>query len=693
MLSRRHLLSGAALAASGLVTLGALADGLRGALPERAPAPAPDAGTHPRCVVLGFDGVDAGILQGYLAAGELPHLRALADAGGFAPLRSELPPESPVAWASLLTGVNPGRHRIHDFVVPDDRLTPVNGMVDLQPLRLLLGRVPVRAPRVTSRLAAPTFLERVHAAGYPVLSLKQPHAFPAPALPGARVLSGLGTPDLAGSAGAYTLWSSALGYASMVTEFGGTQRPLTAGPVEGRYETWIEGPLDPSLPPGYAGGVARATAPLVLEVQGAGAAAEVWAALGGRRVRLPRDAPSEFVRVPFTLGTLPPLTVHGLVRFELRSVAPLTVMADPVQIDPQDAAVPLSTPPGYAAELLERYGPFETMGWQEQTFALNDLKQDDAAFLRDALDDMRRGLALLLGELRHGSRCVFQCFTATDRVTHCFYRLRDKGHHAYDPALERRLGDPILTAYREMDRIVGEVRARLAPEDLLLVCSDHGFQTWRYGVNLNRWLADQGYLVLRGAAGGPKDLRQFFTRGSLGLESIDWARTRAVAVGLGQIFLNVRGRRAEGIVPPQDVRALREEIARGLLALRNDFVPDEAPISRVFFLHEEYHGPYAQEAGDLQVGFAPGYRVSWQTALVGGTSAGVLERNDRPWSGDHCSTDPDHVLGVVLANRPIAPAPEERAHHVRDIAATALRHFGLPVDDLDGRPLPLGSAR
>lgn len=693
---RRFLSSLPPLLAAGALSAFVLADLLRGTVPPRPPAPAPDALTIPRCVVLGFDGVDAKILAEYMDRGLLPHLEALRGAGGFQPLESELPPESPVAWASLLTGVNPGRHAIHDFVVPEGNFIPGNGMVTTRPLRLLLDRIPVRAPSARSRLDAPTFLDTVFAAGYPVLSLRQPHLFPAPDLVGARLLAGLGVPDLTGGAGAYTTWSARVGFSSGSTEFGGRQLPLRRGPVPGRYASVLEGPPDPSRPRDAAGLKRHAEVPIAFEVDPEGGEPAVRVTLGGATQALGPGRRSEFFPVRFRLGTVPAIEVAGLVRLEVRSFDPLEVMADPVQIDPRDPALPLSSPNVYAAELAARYGLFETMGWQEQTFALNDRRQDDEGFLRDAIDDIRRGAAMLLGELARGGRCVFQCFTATDRVSHAFFRLRDPAHPLHflaDAAVAKRLGDPILTIYREMDAIVGAVRAALGPEDLLLVCSDHGFQSWRWGLNVNQWLVDEGYLVLRGSVGA-KGLGGFFAHSTEGEDAIDWARTRAVALGLGQVFLNVKGRWPKGSVEPGDAPALRREIAARLLALKNPYTePAEAPIQRVFFLQEEYRGPHAGEAADLQIGFAEGYRVSWQTALLGGFSGRALESNDRPWSGDHCSTDPAGVLGVVLANRALPPAPPERRHHVRDIAATVLAHFRLPVEHLDGRPLPLGPAR
>jgi hypothetical protein len=156
------------------------------------------------------------------------------------------------------------------------------------------------------------------------------------------------------------------------------------------------------------------------------------------------------------------------------------------------------------------------------------------------------------------------------------------------------------------------------------------------------------------------------------------------------VFLNVTGVRPQGTVDPAEVPALCAELRTRLLALRNPWRPEEAPLRRVEFLHEAYHGPTAHEAGHLQLCFAEGYRVSWQTALLGGFGGPVLERNERPWSGDHCSTDPAVVPGVLLSNRRVEPAAPGRAWHVRDVAATALQFFGLAWQDLDGRPVALG---
>ena len=686
MLRAVHLLF--LLVAAGVVNVLLYADVWRHALPPRAPAPAADAETHPRLVVLGVDGVDHGWLRRYLeddarrepAQRQLPNLAQVVERGSLHPLRSEIPPESPVAWASLMTGVNPAKHGITDFVRPGRDYRPLNGMVELRRMRLALGKIPVRPPIVRSRLAAPTFLERIHAAGYPVLGLRQPMLFPARPMPGARMLSGLGTPDIAGGAGFYAVWGSRVNFEEGPTIFGGVQIPLDPKETT-RFETYLPGPPDPSLPRAAGNALAR-------ELLGGRDPTRVAIHLAGRTEVVAVGERSPFMIVPFELSTFPKITVRGHVRFEVKKLDPLVVLADPVNIYAPTSAFPLTAPASYATELFERYGPFETVGWSEQTFALNDDYQDDEGFLRDLEEDMDRGAGMLLGELDRGGRCVFQVFTATDRALHCFYRYYDQEHPAYVPGRVEALGDPMLRLYARLDRIVGDVLGRLGPEDVLLICSDHGFQTWRWEVNVNAWLVENGYMTLRGDV-REQNLTNFCHGGDLSADAIDWSRTKAYAMGLGQIYLNRKGREEQGIVDDAEADALAREIREKLLPLRNPFRPDERPIKEIYLLHEVYDGPLRDAAAELQLGFDVGYRISWQTALLGGMGKPVFEQNTYAWSGDHCSTDVSVVEGILLVNRKVPPAPEGRPYQVRDIAATACAFFGVDTSELEGAPIPL----
>ena len=79
----------------------------------------PAAVNRPKLVVLGFDGMDPDLVQQWIAAGQLPTIAKLAQKGAVRPLETTHSPESPTAWASFATGVNPGKHNIYDFLVRD----------------------------------------------------------------------------------------------------------------------------------------------------------------------------------------------------------------------------------------------------------------------------------------------------------------------------------------------------------------------------------------------------------------------------------------------------------------------------------------------------------------------------------------------------------------------------------------------
>ena len=666
--------------------LGIAAEGIGRLAPRRAPAPHERLAALPRLVVLGFDGVDPRILREYLDAGDLPALARLVKAGGLHALESEIPPESPVAWASLLTGVGPGRHSIFDFVVRDPERTgyePVNGMATVTFPRWILSYVPWRPAQVTRRLAYPTFLDAVREAGVPVLGVRVPLVFPVDDAPGADVLAGLGTPDLAFGSGLYAIYKTGFGLEQEITQFGGHRIRLAGAPGATAFDTYLEGPYDRRKRLD-GGGYGRLQVPLRFERD----AESVTVVLQGRRDRIPVGGRGAWLPVRFRFPRSIGIEVAGRVRFEVKTSSPdLVVLASPVQVDPEEPVLPITSPPGWGRDLVERYGPFKTQGWMEETFQLNGGDTTEEAFLEDLLLDMDQTAAMLLGEMRRGARLSLAVFTQTDRATHCFYRLRDEQHPAHDPSLVARLGDPLREVYRRMDRVVGTVAASLAPEDVLLVVSDHGFQTWRRGMNVNAFLEQEGFLV---SDGRPQEvgLDDFFG-GRVSGRHVDWSRTRAYALGLGQVYVNLRGREPGGIVDPSDVPALLDDLERRFLAYR-DAATGETPVRAVHRLHALYAGPHAKEASELQLAFGPGYRISWQTALLGGLGRPVCEDNLHPWSGDHCSTDRALVPGVLLSNRALPPAPEGAPYGVKDVAATAYAHFEVDASALDGKPLPLG---
>jgi predicted AlkP superfamily phosphohydrolase/phosphomutase len=167
--------------------------------------------------------------------------------------------------------------------------------------------------------------------------------------------------------------------------------------------------------------------------------------------------------------------------------------------------------------------------------------------------------------------------------------------------------------------------------------------------------------------------------------NVDFERTRAYALGLGQIYVNLKGREGLGIVRPgAEYRSLKQEIVRRLSGLA-DPMTGEVAVRAVYDRDDSYFGEQFEEAPDLQVGLASGYRVSWQSTL-GGVSPDVFTDNNKKWSGDHCSLDVAISPGILLCNRPIRTARPT----ILDLAPTALSLLGVaPPSSMDGRALPL----
>jgi predicted AlkP superfamily phosphohydrolase/phosphomutase len=271
---------------------------------------------------------------------------------------------------------------------------------------------------------------------------------------------------------------------------------------------------------------------------------------------------------------------------------------------------------------------------------------------------------------------------ATDRVQHMMWRLIDPEHPMYDAALAGRFGGSIKSVYRRCDQFIAEVVERLEPGTDIMIVSDHGFHTWRWSVNVNTWLIQQGYMTVQGQAPGEKKLEDLFGGGEF-WENVDWSRTRAYAMGLGQIYFNLRGREAKGIVSPgAEYKSLSDELSAKLMTMQD---PDNGGriVRNVYKRDDVFSGPFLPNASDLQLGFEDGYRVSWQTTL-GGSPQGLTYPNKKRWSGDHGGYDFATTSGVLISNRKINSAEPD----IMDIAPTVLKYFKLDVPaEIDGKAL------
>src|SRR5438132_1836668 len=129
-------------------------------------------------VVLGFDGADPNLLSKWAKEGHLPNLARLARSGTFKPLGTTNPPESPVAWASFATGLNPGGTGIFDFLRRDpETYLPELSLVSREKPRFLFGLIPIKASKLTNERGGIPFYKTVAEAGYKTTVLRMPLDF------------------------------------------------------------------------------------------------------------------------------------------------------------------------------------------------------------------------------------------------------------------------------------------------------------------------------------------------------------------------------------------------------------------------------------------------------------------------------------------------------------------------------------
>lgn len=654
-----------------------------------------------KMVILGFDGMDPRLVEQWMAEGKLPNFQKLAGQGGFYRLGTSTSPESPVSWASFATGGNAGKHNIFDFLVRDVKTyVPDLGMVRREMPDFFLNYVPLGRPKITTLRGGTSFWVTAGQAGVRSAILTVPVTFPPEDVPMGELLSGLPLPDIRGTIGTFYYFATDLSrYEEGNTEMGGILKRLAFEGDTARSE--LTGPPNPIVQAQMAD----------LRKKGAtlnDADQSRMAALEGRRdIRVPfsvrwskeaRSATidvqgttihlseggwSKWVPLEFRVNFL--VRLYGMAQFYLvRASGELQLYMSPVNWRPESPVMPISSPKGLSKDLYERLGTFRTLGWAEATWPLNEDRIDEKTFMDDLFHAFDDRAQVILHEIDSKKfDLVIGVLESTDRVQHMFWRFIDPTHPMYDAAGAAKYGDSIERVYKRCDQLVGEVLQRIEPGTLVFVLSDHGFHSFKYGVNLNTWLVENGFLAKQGKALGDKNLNDMFGGGGQFWEGVDWTRTRAYSLGLGQVYFNMRGREGQGIVNEgDDYKRLADEVSAKLLTM-TDPKTGQRIVRSVYKRDDVYSGPYIANAPDLQVGFEDGYRVSWQTSL-GGSPPGLLYPNMKKWSGDHCSFDYKTIPGSLISNRKLN-ANEAR---IIDIAPTVLKYFGIGIPkEIDGKPL------
>ncbi|MDF1836612.1 MAG: alkaline phosphatase family protein [Planctomycetota bacterium] len=606
-----------------------------------------------------------------------------------------------------------------------------------------------------NKVEADGFWDYAARAGVPSVVLDAALSFGRETPEGARVLGGLGLPDVVGAvSGSWSIFtddallgspqpegenagSTQSGSMYVLSDFNGVLQGEIYGPVHAGHRASVltelqdllkelegagsmgykeKGALDERLrqvereasafglsetgePVGAVSNTARTTLPILIE-RGDG---EITLTLGSDKPQVIQEGEwSSWFHLDFEIN--PMVNAKAITRARLNSAAdPLELYVHTFEIDPASPLEwqPVSQPVGFAKEAADWIdGPYETLGWSCMTNQLKDRRLDTSVFLEDiefTMDWRRRLTAAAMKQ--DDWRLLYSVYSTTDRVQHMMYRHYDEEHpgHDADAAATRvrffgedtPFSQAIPSIYKQMDARVGEVMAAMEPDDVLYLCADHGFTSFRRQVYLNNLLHDAGYLVLK------ENVRA--ADGGTPLGFVDWSKTRAYSLGLGMVYLNLKGREPEGIVDPENARALLQDIQRDLMTARDSGPLDaawdkpEAPVADTEILWDTYPGDWKgteYPCADLMVGFAEYYRIAWGGVMGGmalkDTESGVVggspyKDNMNSWSGDHASNDPNLVTGIFFSSEKLE-LPSDGVS-VMHLAPTILNSLGVPIPE------------
>jgi len=553
-----------------------------------------------KTLILGFDSFDPAVFEQMAGQNLLPNLEKFIEHGGYSRLEVCSPPQTEVSWTSIATGTDPGGHGIFDFVHRD----PVTYAPFVSILPTKKG---IAGEQFVPPYTAKTFFEEAAALGYPATALWWPAMFPARSELPVMTLPGLGTPDIRGQLGVGALFTSEneTKPKTIVVKMEGAAKNRFTASLPGPQTAGRDGPRTISLP----------IAVDVLDDR------SVRLTVDKTQIRLSLGEWSEIIELKFRAGML--FNIHAITRFIATSLSgAVRIYALPLQIHPAHSTWHYSSSGSFAKNLWNEVGPYLTLGWPQDTTGLEEGCITDNQFLDLCEKIFERRIQILFHLMKNFHEGVLaSIFDDLDRVQHMFFHNRM---------------DVVQDWYKRLDRFVGDVSARVdewSGKYRYLILSDHGFSDFRNKIHLNRWLLENNYISMK--------------NGGSDLTGVDWNRTKAYAVGLNSVYLNITGREGQGIVQANQIEGILSELNEKLSGWKDSH--GSSIVQKIRLKHETYSGPYTRFGPDLVVGYASGYRGSAETGL-GKIPATVIEQNTDHWGADHCM-DADVVPGVIFANR------------------------------------------
>jgi len=615
-----------------------------------------------KMLVLGFDGMDPGIVNRLMGQGQLPNMQRLGEQGTFTMMRSSCPPQSPVAWGSFISGADPGVFGIFDFLHRDpETYTPIFSQSENEPSTLPVDigryRIPLKPGKVVLKREGRAFWDYMEDRGIDATIFKVPTNYP-PSASGQRTLAGMGTPDIQGTYGIYSLYTS---------DENESQKDVPAANIYYAYidennvmEGQIEGPKNDLLKESE-----NIVLPFKVYVDNLHKTARID--IQGKEILIAEKEYSDWVELEFSL-IAHIASISGMVKFYLMEMGEkFRLYISPIHLNPRSPAVPISTPASYSRELVEKAGLFHTIGLPADTKALSTGTFSMENYITQSLSVFAESCRLFDYELQRFSGqkqgLLFFYFSSLDQGQHMFWALNDKEHPFYNPEESRKFAYITDEMYRKFDRVLGKALKSIEPGTPVLAMSDHGFGPFRRSVNINTWLAREGYLKL--------DSDDIGEETSI-LEHADWPASKAYAMGLNGFSLNLKGREKQGMVDATERRRLLEEL-KGKLENIVDPKNGQKVISCAYISEDNFSKNQIGRAPDIILGFDRGYRISDGSAL-GTLSRDVVSDNLNWWSGDHC-VDPKKVPASFISNFKI----QRQVPDMQDVAPTILKYFGIPT--------------
>ncbi len=616
-----------------------------------------------KLVIVGLDGLEPTLTEKFMQQGKLPNLARLKNEGTYTRLKTTTPAISPVAWSSFMTGCHPAKHNIFDFLSRDPKtyLPDLSSARIGEPKRFLkLGKykIPLSKPVIQGLRKSIPFWKILGDEGIFSTILRIPITFPPEKFNG-HCLSGMCAPDLKGSQGTFTFYTSE----DKDIEEGGVSIPVKV--ENNRVETTISGPVNSLVEGGE-----ELKLPLCIQIDPE--KKEAVMDISGQTITLKENAFSGWIKLTFRPGL--GMKIRSICRFYISEMSPQFKMyCTPLNIDPEKPALPVSHPFIFSVYLAKLFGPYTTLGEADDTWALNEGILDEDTFIRLAYETNRETEKMLTNAMKKNRKGVVACwFQVTDSLQHMFFRYLDKNHPALKHGVRKKSDRVIEDLYINMDKMVGRIMDRLSPGSALIIMSDHGFKSFRRGMHLNSWLYRNGYLHLKD---GKESSGEWF-------KDVDWSRTKAYGLGLGGLYINQKGRETQGIVEPgEETLRLKSELKDKLEALVDEQTQTK-PVNKIYIKDNIPGGPYLGNCPDIIMGYSEGYRVSWDS-VTGKVHSELFEDNIKAWSGDHC-IDPELVPGILFCNYQI----NRKDVSITDIAPTVLNIFGVPVPGhMDGESM------